>query len=777
MFERRLKLFLGILLCGALLLLLRAAQLQVFGVSHWREKAADSMKVPRQIETTRGRIIDRWDKVLAEDVPCNDARVDYRAIIDPPDEDWVFWRAVARLNRASSDEYRTAAADRRKQMREAEILNVKNGIAAMWAMLARESDRTNEEIEEVRRAIVNHVEMRRRVVWFARYNRAVSQHNERDPLPWYRNWLIDGSGDMPELDRFEDAVSEEKEAHTVLSDISDDTLMRLKKNQEHFPGLLLRPGVRRHYPYGEAACHVIGRLGRVMQQDIKADPNLGIDPLRQYQYNDEIGRGGIESLAEPTLRGSRGQVVQLVGANTEIDRIEAAAGKDVKISIDIELQKEVEAEFKHVSIKNFDGSGEEIEMHGAAVAIDVKSGGVLALASNPTFNLNQFNDLYGEMAEDDINQPLLNRATQMAFEPGSVVKPIVGLGAIADGLVGIHETIECTGHLIINGRKQPGGFRCWTASKFGALHPSLVAHHQIGGNNPHPTGFLNLADGLERSCNIYFETSAHRLGMDGMRKWLTSFGLGRRTGIGISEARGTIPDPTGLPGITILHNTWWGAIGQGQVLATPIQMATVAATLARGGIWERPRLLQDRSAKTSTQPTTPDSVDLQIPAEALALARKGMIDVVHSPSGTGTVAVRTDMKIAGKTGTATAVRFSVPERHDNGALIRDEKGVVKRIPFETTSHLNRQGPISWYRGFEKDGKTVNHAWFIGYAPAEKPVIAFAVMIEYGGSGGHAAASVANGLLDACARRGYFGQEIQRMQPADGATAPVARASE
>lgn len=140
-----------------------------------------------------------------------------------------------------------------------------------------------------------------------------------------------------------------------------------------------------------------------------------------------------------------------------------------------------------------------------------------------------------------------------------------------------------------------------------------------------------------------------------------------------------------------------------------------------------------------------------------------MIDVVHSPSGTGTAAARTDMKIAGKTGTATAVPFTVPKRNKDGTLVRGKNNVVERIGFETTSYLNRQGPIPWYRGFEKDGKTVNHAWFIGYAPAEKPVIAFAVLIEWGGSGGHAAASVANGMIDVCARHGYLGEEIQRMQ--------------
>lgn len=776
MFERRLKLFLALLLLFALVLLLRAAQLQVLGVSHWREQAADSMKRPRQIETTRGAIVDRKGRPLALDVACVDARVDYRAIIDPPNAEWLKWQAIGRLSRRMGESYSNASYDRRLKMREAEEQQIQDDIDAMWDTLAREGGTTREEIEEARRAIVNHVDMRRRVVWFARYNRAVAKHKERDPSPWYRNWLIDGSGDLPELDRFEQDVSEEEEAHTILSDIDPETHMILKKGQENFPGLILSPGVRRDYPYGAAACHVIGRLGRVMREDIKSDPKLGVDPLRQYQYNDEIGRGGIESLCEPVLRGSRGQVIRLVGEDTELERTEPAAGKDVKISIDIELQKEVEAQFKKVRIRNDDPDKtfEALEMHGAAIAIDVKSGDVLALASNPTYDLNEFDELYGKLSRDDVNQPLLNRATQQAVVPGSTVKPIVGLGAITDGLLGVEDGIECTGYMIVNGRKIRDAFRCWTASKFAALYPDdVIAHHSFP--VPHPTGHLTLADGLERSCNIYFETAAGLLKIGGLHKWYDQFGLGRRTGLGIAEASGRLPSPIGLPRDAIRRVTWFGGIGQGQVTATPIQMANVAATLARDGIWERPHLLTDRSIATTTQPVGPDRVDLKIPPAALAAARKGMINVVNSRAGTGTEAHRDDITIAGKTGTAQASAFSIPIRDDMGEFVRDSDGKVRRTVFEPASYQNPHGDVPWFRGFGAEGKATNHAWFIGYAPAEKPVIAFAVMVEYGGSGGWAAASVASGMIDACARHGYLGEAFRRMQqPGSDQAEPLAR---
>lgn len=758
MFERRLRYLLIILLAVAVLLLLRAAQLQVLGVDQWRAQAAASMKQPLQLETTRGKIVDRNGVPLAIDEPCTDACVDFRALTDTPNPDWLKAQALARLLR-NSDTYRGLPSDKREAMRKEEADRVVVEINHMWRVLAQEGGQTLEQIADTRHAIINRVQMRRRVIWFARYNRALERFNDRPDLPWYKEWLITGDGDTPELDHFEQSVAEEEDAYPILSNISIDTLFRLQKAQEELPGLIIRPGVRRIYPLKDVACHVIGHMGRVAREDIQNDRWLGVDPLRQYQYNDDIGRTGIESYCEPTLRGSRGQVIRIKGEAAELERSEPEVGKNVRLSIDSRLQADVERAFEKVLTKNHDKTIEEHEMHGAAVVIDVATSEVLALASNPRFDLNRFDEDYPTLVRDDLNQTLLNRATQQSLVPGSTVKPIVGLGAITDGIISTDSTIECTGYLVIDGRKIREGFRCWTASGYeGTSLAAFIPHHQMP--IPHPTGFLDFSDGLERSCNVFFETTANRMGIGELSKWYNNFGLGRKTEIGIPETRGRIPSPDGLPHAAVLRATWFGGIGQGQVAATPIQMANVAATIARGGIWRRPTLLHDHDVQTTTRPTSPDTVDLHIPPAAIAAAKKGMTDVVNSSSGTGTDARRGDILVAGKTGTATASRLSVPQRDGERDYIRDDHGRVERTIYEPMSKYDVGSNQTWYRGFGEDGKTVNHAWFIGFVPADHPKLAFAAMVEWGGSGGKAAASVVKQVIDACEQRGYLGEEYQ-----------------
>ena len=781
MFERRLKIFLMILAGVTCLLLVRAAQLQVFGVDHWRQQAVESMRRPRQLETTRGRILDRKGEELAVDQACIDACVDFRAITDPPDAKWVRQRAIDRLTQSLGQAFLGRPVRERTAMIDEEVKVVLADIDAMWGALARESGRKLEEVEEARLNVRQRVEMRRRVVWYARYRKALREHADKDPGPWYRRWLIDDTEQAPELDHFLEDVAEQEEAHPIVRDISNETLITLKKNQERYPGLVLRPGVRRRYPWGEVAAHTIGRIGRVTREDLKADP-YGPDDPRSYQYNDFIGRTGIEALAEPTLRGSRGRVDRVIGEDATyrvVDRVDPEPGRDVRVTIDVKLQRDIEQLFKEVRIPDpFPAqTSQTFEMHGAAVVIDVASGGALALASYPTYDLNTFEDQYMNLVRDDVNQPLLNRATQWAIEPGSTVKPVVGLGGIAEGVVGVDETIECTGYLM-NRRGQPirQGFRCWTASKFGnTQYANLVAHHQIP--VPHPTGKLTFDDGLERSCNVYFETVADRLGMDGLRKWYDRFGLGRPTGLGIAESWGRLPSGKGLNRTQALGTLWWAGIGQGQVAATPIQMANISATIARQGVWMRPRLVTDSAVKLaehrpSTNPTsrpaTPDRVDLNLPPAAVAAAKQGMVDVIYSDAGTANsegIIRRHDMVIAGKTGTAQAAPFRTPVRNAFGEIERDADGRVKWNTYTPSSTKNPNGSLPWYRAHGQDGKSLNHAWFIGFAPAEKPVIAFAVMVEYGGSGGHAAASVANGAIAACIRHGYIKGQLDEVAEA------------
>src|SRR4051794_6729757 len=266
MFERRLKIFLGLVFGVTSVLLLRAVQLQVFARSHWQAEAAEFAKRPQLVETTRGRILDCKGKEIAIDEPCMDACVDYRAVrLDPK---WLEDLAIRRIKRDRADDYRRADELRRKSMVEREIEAIKGLIDEMWQVLAREGNRTPEQIEEVRRAIQQRVAMRARLVQYLKFKAAAEDHAEHGPSPWYRKWLIEGGADGPSVDDFEQTVGEQVEAHPVLRNISDAAVSRLAKLTTKYPGLSLRPGTRRKYPYGKAGCHIVGQLSVVERKDL-----------------------------------------------------------------------------------------------------------------------------------------------------------------------------------------------------------------------------------------------------------------------------------------------------------------------------------------------------------------------------------------------------------------------------------------------------------------------------------------------------------------------------
>jgi penicillin-binding protein 2 len=320
---------------------------------------------------------------------------------------------------------------------------------------------------------------------------------------------------------------------------------------------------------------------------------------------------------------------------------------------------------------------------------------------------------------------------------------MVGLSGIAAGVLRLDETIECNGYFMINGMPQREG-RCWTMKMYGQLG-AIAAHHQLPSTAPHPTGFLTYPEAIERSCNVFFENVGDRLGIGGLRYYMSEFGLGRLTEIGIAENPGRIPGNSDMPHSR--STARFCGIGQAEVLATPIQMANVAATIARRGIWIRPHLLMSETGQIVPQ-------DLHLDPAAVTAAQTGMINVVNSPAGTGNLH-RDDVLVAGKTGTAQAARFNLINYGPDNKPLRNAKGEISREYFlpSTADAPNLEMP--WYRGSGKSGTELGHAWFIGFAPANAPKVAFAVMVEYGGSGGHDAGPAVQVLLDACLEHGYL----------------------
>jgi penicillin-binding protein 2 len=756
MFERRLKIFLGILIGVTAMLLLRAAHLQLANGAYWRKQAAETLQRRTLVEPVRGGIVDFKNNVLAEDVACIDAAVDYRAIdLDPK---WLKEQALSRLVARMGLNYRRAEKSAREKLVADETRRVQADIANMWKTLAKAAGKNVEDIEEVKNAIRRRIEMRQRSLCFRKYELAIKKEDARGSLPWYKDWRLGGNSN-PDLDNFNIGVSEQAEAHVIVPNISTEVHNQLKKRLEQFPGLVLRPSKHRFYPYGEVACHVIGHLAPVELNDLHNDPNDG-NELLEYYPNDKIGRSGAESLCELTLRGQRGRIQRLLGHDEIHSHLEARQGKTVRLTIDINLQMQIENAFKQVVWRDEQGViVEDHEMHGGAVVIDIPTGEVRALVSYPTYDLNTIDDNYASLATDYVNRPLVNRATQSQLEPGSTVKPIVGIGAVSQGVTTLVDTVECEGYLVIDGRRQLHG-RCWTASNFAKSKPLLVAHHQIPSYDPHPTGHLNLVDAIQRSCNVYFENMGNRLGIEGLSYWYSQFGLGSPTGIGLPEAKGKLPRSFKGSALAGRQISWYAGIGQGQIWATPIQMANVAATIGRNGTWVRPRLVTELSdiarptTQPSTQPATPDRVALPVSMEAITAVQEGMYRVVNTPAGSATILARKDIVICGKTGTAQAQPLRIPMQDASGKIMTDEKGNDMRYTAQMSTRAQPNEKMPWYRG---DGENSNphHAWFIGYAPRENPTVAFAIMLEYGGTGGHDAASISKAVLDACIKHGYL----------------------
>lgn len=761
MFERRLKIFLFILCLASGALALRAAQLQWWQRQYWQGEASKMMRRSELIETMRGKILDRNGVVLAEDQPCIDACVDYRAITDEPDPAWIQSHARQNLrNRLGEQFVAISRSSDFKQMLEDEESSIRQDIEQMWIYLGKVDDRSPEEMDDIRRDIVAEVTMRKRYIWWWNYEHAQRGSQQQQP-PWYRHFLGDSGVDEDEIDKFTVDVGEQVQPHVILHAITPPQQAMIARQLDRYFALSLVPGKHREYPLHRVACHIIGTIGPVGPEQSGANDPFGQDELRSYKKTDQIGRGGIEALCEDALRGTRGRVERAGGSEQVISQLDPIPGRDVRLCIDSTLQADLENILDQQRTTSIgDGKTETRQHeHGAAVVIKIDTNEVMALASNPGYDLNDLDVEYSILAQDFINTPLLDRATQMAVEPGSTVKPIVGSGSITSGVMTADSKIRCNGLLVIDGKEQPHN-HCWIYDvSVKAKLPEPYSHNGVAGDNALPGDMLNISDGIERSCNVVFETIADRMGMSRLMYWYGQFGLGRATGIGIEESPGRLfrPGRDDRSAAMLRPLTWSAGIGEGVVHATPIQMANVAATVARGGMWMRPRLVDESEiGRPSTQPAAaigPDSVDLHLSPEAVRAVQDGMFRVVNSRDGSGPYILPQKqyepmaddplnrIHIAGKTGTAQTAPLTIPQR--------DAQGNVQyvRVPVGTP------GTESWYH--DVGNNHFDHAWFIGYAPAEHPQVAFCVFVEYGEAGGRVAGAIAHDVLEACVRHGYL----------------------
>jgi len=477
-----------------------------------------------------------------------------------------------------------------------------------------------------------------------------------------------------------------------------DEVARVEINTPDLPGVAIEVEQSRLYPYGGLGAHVLGYVAAVSEGELTGDPLLELPGFR-------IGKTGAERQYDEALRGSAGnsQVeVNAVGrVIRELTREEGEPGRDVVLTIDMGLQ--------HYAQQRLAG-----ELSASTAVIDVENGEVLALASMPSFDPTGF-DRGLSVAEwqaliNDELHPLTNKALAGQYAPGSTIKMTVALAALESGLTPAH-TVYCPGFMTLGTSR----FHCW----------------KEGGH-----GSLDMLRGIQHSCDVYFYDISRRAGIDAIAAMARRFGLGAMTGIDLpGEKPGVIPDrdwklgTTGeawQPGETLV-----AGIGQGFMLATPLQLALMTARIANGGRAIVPHVRRDavfaynddRGDETAAPP--PAAPSMGLPPEHLALVQEGMNLVSNDPGGTAYRA-RIDvpgMELAGKTGTAQVRRITTAER----AI-----GVIKNED------------LPWVRR--------DHALFVAYAPVAAPRYACAVIVQHGGGGSKVAAPIARDILLECQRR-------------------------
>jgi penicillin-binding protein 2 len=492
-----------------------------------------------------------------------------------------------------------------------------------------------------------------------------------------------------EIDRFrqERALRRGFQSVPILFRLSEEEVAAFAVRRHRLPGVELVPYLTRTYPYGPTLAHAVGYVGRIDERDLER-----LD-RRRYIASTHVGKAGLERHYEDWLHGETGYErveVNAVGRILRVlERRPAVPGRSLVLALDAALQE--------AAVAAFAGA------RGAAIAIDLHSGEVLLLLSLPGFDPNDFvrgmrAGEYRRLLEHP-DRPLYNRAVQGLYEPGSTIKPFLALAALAHGAREPGRRYLSTGEFRLAGQAQ--GYRDW----------------RKGGH-----GWVDMNDAIAESVNSYFYALAADLGIDRMSEYLAHFGFGRPTGLDLpGEAAGVLPSRAWkrerlgapwYPGETVI-----AGIGQGYWQVTPIQLAHATALLAARGRGFRPQLARShRDAFGRGERIAPEPWPAwPVAEEDWRAVSEGMVAVVHGPRGTArAIAAELPFRIAGKTGTAQRVR----------SLRREEER--RELP-ERLRH---------------------NALFVAFAPAERPEIALAVVIEAGESGARAAAPVAREILRA-----------------------------
>ncbi|MGH8528449.1 MAG: penicillin-binding protein 2 [Nevskiales bacterium] len=473
--------------------------------------------------------------------------------------------------------------------------------------------------------------------------------------------------------------------------LNEQEVARFEVNRHQFPGVAVKAALIRHYPLNDAAAHVIGYVSGITEQEQASyDANL-------YRGATHTGKAGVEYSYEKILHGTPGyRIIETNAAGSPLREVEFKRpypGQNVYLTIDARLQAAAEAALA--------------PNEGAVVAIEPATGGVLALASRPNFDPNLFvtgiDPLAYKALNEDPLKPLYNRALQGQYPPGSTVKPMMALGGLEGGEVGLGTRRSCPGYYRLGGKGRR--YRCWRQS----------GHGSVG-----------LAEAIVQSCDVYFYMLAAAMGVDRIHDWVEHFSFGRLTGIDLPREKSGL-SPSSEWKQKTFNDLWYPGeslsvgIGQGYLSVTPMQLAQMTTVLAQRGHAYIPHVLYAAEDGISGEilsfkPQAEPPFKLKNPGYWERVIDE-MENVVHGPRGTAARIGQglTHYRMAGKTGTAQVRNMS------QAAYIKSE-------------HQRKE---------ERD-----HAWFVAFGPADAPKIAVSVLAEHGGHGSSAAAPIARKVFDA-----------------------------
>ena len=600
MYKRRVIVFLMFILLVFLGLLGRLYDLQVIRADDSRRAFEEVQTQTIALPAMRGAILDNHGNYLAKNVPCFEFCMDYRLMSE--DDGWIRKQKRA-ISRGLSKGKLPGSASRDEAEQMFQEMKEKS-----WR-LAAEACGSAQKRDEMISGIVHRV-----------------------------SELISSRRDRP---------IEADSAHPLAAELDDATASVLRAKLDGTIGVSVRPAMRRQYPAGETACHIIGVMGAVTAADRNRHNDASADALTQlredYRLDDVIGQFGVEKLCESTLRGVRGYR-ETAGAGKPEVLVPAQDGKDVRLSLDIDLQEELTKKYR----QRYPGK------NGCAVLLNVRDGTILAMISIPTFDLNKYRQDYARLRADDFDFPMIHRAITRVYAPGSTAKPLAALAALGAGDITAETVFTCAGS-VYPGRDHP--IKCT------GTHGPLDLLHAIG-----------------KSCNVYFYHVGERLEHDHpgrMMQVYREFGFGESLATGLAgEAAGKLPERTDPATAGML------AFGQGPIAVTPLHVANAMATIARRGQFISPTVLLGDTEQVRRKVNVPDGF--------FDVVQRGMHGVTQA-GGTAQTAFRgadLGFEVCGKSGTAqTPPQWQ--DRVGDHRMREDE--------------ILRKGNMVWFSGFAPYG--------------------------------------------------------------------------